>query len=48
MHLARIEIIASIELWLAKVPPFGIVAGEDIPCHGGAVLAIEKLPIAWD
>lgn len=47
MHLARIEINAAIDLWLGKVPPFRIKNGEEIPCRGGAVLTIEKLPLIW-
>lgn len=47
MHLARVELIAAVELWLKKVPPIRVEEGADIPCHGGAVLAIERLPLRW-
>lgn len=48
MHLARVEINVAIEEWLKRVPPFHIKEGATIPCHGGAVLTIERLPLAWD
>lgn len=48
MHLARVEITASIDLWLSRVPAFRVKDGADVPCHGGAVLTIEKLPLVWN
>jgi cytochrome P450 len=47
MHLARVEIVSSIDMWLSKVPQFRIATGAVVPCHGGAVLTVERLPLTW-
>lgn len=48
MHLARVELRASLELWLAKVPSFRIKDGAEIACQGGAVLTVNNLPLVWE
>jgi cytochrome P450 len=47
MHLARMEMVASIELWLSKVPSFRLPTGYEPACHGGISLGIDELQIIW-
>lgn len=46
-HLARREIIAGIEAWLAAIPPFKIRPGALINAHGGGVFSLDSLPLVW-
>jgi cytochrome P450 len=46
-HLARREIIAGIEAWLAAIPPFKIRPGAVINAHGGGVFSLDSLPLVW-
>ncbi|MCK9540726.1 MAG: cytochrome P450 [Novosphingobium sp.] len=47
MHLAKVEIVASIDVWLRTLPPFRVSEGEEIRCSGGAVLTVHNLPLTW-
>jgi cytochrome P450 len=46
-HLARLEIRIAIEELHARIPSYTIPDGERIAVHGGGVLGIDRLPIAW-
>jgi cytochrome P450 len=46
-HLARREIIAGIEAWLAAIPPFALRPGAVINAHGGGVFSLDSLPLVW-
>jgi cytochrome P450 len=46
-HLARREIIAGIEAWLAAIPPFKLRPGAVINAHGGGVFSLDSLPLVW-
>ena len=48
MHLARLEMIESIERWLERVPPFRLPEGYRVPCHGGLTLGVDELKLIWD
>jgi cytochrome P450 len=47
-HLARRELIASLEEFLARVPPFRIREGTEPVAHGGFVFGVESLHLRWD
>jgi len=47
MHLAKVEIVASIQTWLSELPPFRIKPNTEIECSGGAVLSVHRLPLVW-
>ena len=47
MHLARLELITSIECWLAAVPAFRIPAGHKPTFHGGVSLGLDELKLQW-
>ena len=48
MHLARMEMIESIGLWLDRVPQFRLPEGYQVPCHGGLTLGVDELKLVWD
>ena len=48
MHLARMEMIEAIEMWLKKAPPFRLPDGYVVPCHGGLTLGVDELRLEWD
>lgn len=47
-HLARTEVIITIEEWLARIPEFSIAPGAEIVYKGGIVGCIEAVPLVWD
>lgn len=47
MNLARAEITALLEEWLARVPPFAVKAGATVETMTGQNLGIVHLPLAW-
>ena len=47
MHLARLELITSIECWLAHMPDFRMPHGYRPPSHGGTSLGLDELQIEW-
>lgn len=48
MHLARMEMIESIGLWLERAPPFRLPDAYVVPCHGGLTLGVDELKLEWD
>jgi cytochrome P450 len=46
-HLARRELNVALTEWLARIPDFWIPEGSEIKTHGGGVMGIERLPLAW-
>jgi cytochrome P450 len=48
MHLARVEMIESIGLWLERVPPFRLPDGYVVNGHGGLTLGLDELKLEWD
>lgn len=46
-HLARVEIQATIQAWLARVPDVHVVPGATIRHQSGIVGAVDTLPLQW-
>jgi len=46
-HLARREIVAAIEEWLKRVPPFTLKPGAEAPILGGPLINVAALPLVW-
>jgi len=46
-HLARRELVISIEEWLKRVPPFRIAGGGEVPVKPGGLLSVGALPLEW-
>lgn len=47
MHLARLELVTSIECWLAQVPAFKTPENYQPTCHGGVSLGLDDLRLEW-
>jgi cytochrome P450 len=47
MHLARLEVIVTLEEWLKRIPDFAIKDGERPVFHSGTVAAVENVPLVW-
>jgi cytochrome P450 len=46
-HLARRELVASLQEWLARIPPFRVKEGTAPVAHGGFVFGVESLHVTW-
>lgn len=48
-HLAKREILVSIQRWLERIPDFTL-AQDQSACHafGGSVMGFESLPLVWE
>ncbi len=46
-HLARAEIQIFIEEWNRMIPDYWVADPAGIHTHGGTVMGIDKLPLAW-
>ncbi|MET0145229.1 MAG: cytochrome P450 [Ilumatobacteraceae bacterium] len=47
-HLARQEMIVTLEEWHRRIPHYRLVEGADLEEHGGGVYSLESLPLEWD
>lgn len=47
LHLARMEIIVTLEEWLKRIPVFGLKEGAKPVYHSGIVAAVENVPLVW-
>jgi len=47
MHLARMEVIVTLEEWLKRIPEFSIKDGEKPIYHSGIVAAVDNVPLVW-
>ncbi|MGD9542233.1 MAG: cytochrome P450 [Parvularculaceae bacterium] len=47
LHLARLELKTVTERWFERVPTFRIKSDATFQCRGGAVLALDSLPLVW-
>ena len=47
-HLARRELVASLEEWMKRIPPFRVKNGTEPVAHGGFVFGVQSLEISWD
>jgi camphor 5-monooxygenase len=48
MHLARLEVIVTLQEWLARIPRFALKAGARPVYHAGIVAAVEDVPLVWE
>ena len=46
-HLARRELRIAIELWLANLPPFHLVADKEVRVRAAGVFGVDDLHLAW-
>lgn len=47
MHLARMEVIVTLQEWLARIPGFAMEEGATPTYHAGIVAAVENVPLVW-
>lgn len=48
MHLARMEVIVTLQEWLARIPRFALAEGAAPIYHAGIVAAVENVPLVWE
>lgn len=46
-HLARAELQVFIEEWHRLIPEYRVADPAGIHTHGGTVMGIDQLPLAW-
>lgn len=46
-HLARTELVISLEEWLARVPDFRLAPAAKVTFSGGIVGCVDSLPLLW-
>lgn len=47
LHLARMEVIVTIEEWLKRIPSFSMKKGAQPIYHSGIVAAVDNVPLTW-
>ncbi|AEG50686.1 Camphor 5-monooxygenase [Sphingobium chlorophenolicum L-1] len=47
MHLARLEVLVTLQEWLARIPRFSLKKGAAPIYHAGIVAAVENIPLVW-
>jgi len=47
MHLARMEVIVTLQEWLKRIPEFSLREGAAPVYHAGIVAAVENVPLVW-
>lgn len=47
-HLARAEVLATLEEWLSRIPEFRLKRGSALDYTGGIVAHIEQVQLEWD
>lgn len=47
MHLARMEVIVTLEEWLKRIPEFRLADGATPVYHSGIVAAVDDVPLVW-
>lgn len=47
MHLARMEVIVTLEEWLKRIPEFSLADGARPIYHSGIVAAVDDVPLVW-
>lgn len=48
MHLARLEVLVTLQEWLARIPSFALEPGATPTYHSGIVAAVENVPLVWE
>lgn len=47
MHLARMEVIITLEEWFKRIPKFSLKEGAQPVYHSGIVAAVDNVPLVW-
>lgn len=47
LHLARMEVIVTLEEWLKRIPAFSLKEGARPLYRSGTVAAVENVPLVW-
>jgi cytochrome P450 len=47
LHLARMEVIVTLEEWLKRIPAFSLKEGAQPIYHSGIVAAVDNVPLVW-
>jgi cytochrome P450 len=47
LHLARMEVIVTLEEWLKRIPEFRMKGGSPPVYHSGIVAAVENVHLVW-
>jgi cytochrome P450 len=47
-HLAKLEVAASLQEWLPRIPDFRMIANSDIKIFAGPVMGLRSLPLEWE
>lgn len=47
MHLARLEVMVTLQEWLARIPRFALRDDKAPIYHAGIVAAVENVPLVW-
>jgi cytochrome P450 len=48
MHLARLEVLVTLQEWFARIPRFALKEGAAPTYHCGIVAAVENIPLVWE
>ena len=48
MHLANLEIVITLQEWLARIPEFRVADRFKLTAHSGVVAQVERLDLVWD
>lgn len=48
MHLANLEIVVTLQEWLARIPEFQVADGFKMAAHSGVVAQVERLNLVWN
>jgi cytochrome P450 len=47
LHLARMEVIVTLEEWLKRIPAFSLAEGATPVYHSGIIAAVDNVPLVW-
>ena len=47
LHLARMEVIVTLEEWFKRIPVFSLKEGARPIYHSGIVAAVDNVPLVW-
>lgn len=48
MHLARMEVIVTLQEWLSRIPAFRLKDDSAPVYRAGIIAAVDNVPLAWD
>jgi len=48
MHLARMEVIVTLQEWLRAIPEFRLAPEANPTYQAGIIAAVEGVPLEWD